>query len=85
MDFQIIVEVKSCICVNHFLNVKICQTAQNIEHFPSSNAERFLCIPYKLCWRVLRNWLYAGRPIVRTEEIVTRISCDGRFPILDNL
>jgi hypothetical protein len=26
IDFQIIVEARSCICVNHFLIVKICQT-----------------------------------------------------------
>jgi hypothetical protein len=44
------------ICVNHFLNVKICQT---VLFFPTlcSNDEGFLCMPYKLCWCVLQNWL----------------------------
>jgi hypothetical protein len=34
----------------------------------------FLCMPYKLCWCISRNWLCdskkgLGRPIVRTEEV----------------
>jgi hypothetical protein len=46
------------ICVNHFLMSK----------------SEFLCMPYKLCWCVSRNWLCdskkgAGRPIVRTKEV----------------
>jgi hypothetical protein len=46
--------------------------------FPTlfSNDEGFLCMPHKLCWCVcetvsVTHKKVAGRPIVRTEEIVT--------------
>jgi hypothetical protein len=55
---KVVMDLCRSISVNHFLNVKICQTVLFLFFSTlSSNAEGFLCIPYKLCWCVLRNWL----------------------------
>jgi hypothetical protein len=67
------------ICVNHFLNVKICQTVLFSVFFPT------LCRMPKDLYACLTNCVGvfretgsvthkkgAGRPIVRTEEIVIR-------------
>jgi hypothetical protein len=71
MDFQIIVEA----CVNHFLNVKI-SFREHFPHFAVMPKHFYACLTN--CVGVFRETgsvthkKGAGRPIVATEEIVTR-------------
>jgi hypothetical protein len=64
------------ICVNHLLNIKICQTVlYSYFIFPTlcSNAEGFLCMPCVGVFReIVTHKKGVGKPIVRTEEIVIR-------------
>jgi hypothetical protein len=68
MDFQIIVEV---LCQSFFeCQNQFSRTLLTLNTL-GSNIEGFLCMPYKMCWCVSRNWLcgsYANRSYRRNRH-----------------